>query len=434
MKRIVAIMLVTLIVFFILSGCKKVENEGNVENILDMIDDKSKNSLTIYCDYMTRYIKSYDKLIIDFRLTHPDVELIVYDPTNGGTISDSDAWLKFSTDMMAGKGPDIILSDGYRFNYKSITSGIFMDLNEFINEDSSFDIELYDNVIMESGVFQGKRVALPFLYTTCSLMTTRERMSELGIPLDTLKTPEGILTAFEIADKSRQLTSNSMYWMTSYSWFEDIIDYENNTVDTNNEYLHRVIDLKKDMRDRSNFRDGGSNTKEYFDEIYKTEAFYESLVVYLTAAYYEAHDAKCEIVSVPNNHNGTTAVVYLFSLVNQNCKNKELAWEFLKCTLRESFQGSSYFLNIGLPVLKSIQDDRYSYECRHNSDGDVDFKDKMVSYILGTRKPITNVLYEYEINDILELLDRFEPYINDESSYDECLAGVENYYSIYMTE
>ena len=448
MKRLFSIILIIVIIIPLFSGCRKEDIEvvssdsPKDEQNISTNDTATGNnvyelegSLTVYCDYNTKYISFFRLLVLEFNKIYPNVEIIEYDPTDGNSSIGIEAkLLKFNTDMMAGKGPDVIISNGSLTNYKAITSGIFLDLNQLIYEDSSFNLDLYEKAVLDAGVFGDKRLTLPFLHHTNSLMTTEERLSELEIPPNSLSTPEGILSAFEVAANNRQLPYMQINQMAWYSWLEDLFDYENNTVDANNIYLHRVVDLFKVIDNRTNQGYIFSNTKKYFDEIYETEAFYIDPSITFRCAYYQAHDTKCKMVELPNDYGGTTATVFMYSAINQNCKNPKLAWEFIKCTLNKSLQSSYHMFNGGFPVLRSVQDDTYSALCRQGTWGDTEHTDKMIAFFIESRSPITSAIYRFESSDIEGFLYMFEPYFNDENSYEECLAEAINYYSIYLSE
>lgn len=439
MKLTLIVILIILFIFSLVTGCKKEDTEGQLEirdteNQSNKLSEESSKILMVYFDYGIP--RAFFRILVnDFKSLHPNVEIVEYDPTDGGKVSDNDAAIKLNIDILAGKGPDIIFSSGNGLNNKAITSGSFVDLNQLIEEDTTFNINEYDKAIMDAGVFGGKRVILPCLYYTLNLMTTNERMSELGIPLTKLSSPEGVLDAFEIAAERGQLTYFQISCMSEWSWFESIIDYENSTIDRENVYLRRVVELMKAIKNRDNLpyviKD---NSKEAFDEIYETEAFFIIPDLPFMVAYYDAHDAECETVEIPNDFSGTTATISMFSAINQNSKNKDLAWDFLKCTLSKSFQSNYYIHFPGLPVLSSIQEETYSFLCRYYSNGDTEYKNEMSSHFLESRRPITNAITAFELNDISTLLGRFEPYINDEKSYEECLAEILNYYSIYLSE
>jgi len=69
--------------------------------------------------------------------------------------------------LQSGKGPDIILFDPYNFTElaKYMEKGFFADLNELIDKDKEFKLSDFNEKILESGVYKGKRFLIPTGYT-----------------------------------------------------------------------------------------------------------------------------------------------------------------------------------------------------------------------------------------------------------------------------
>ncbi|MCX7923772.1 MAG: ABC transporter substrate-binding protein [Clostridia bacterium] len=71
------------------------------------------------------------------------------------------------SELFSGKGPDIIVSSAENFPsiHKAMESGILMDLNELISKDESFKLSDYNEKVMDSGVYKGKRYFIPISYS-----------------------------------------------------------------------------------------------------------------------------------------------------------------------------------------------------------------------------------------------------------------------------
>lgn len=92
-----------------------------------------------------------------------------------------------TTELMAGKGPDVFFLDAPLPFEKMAENGSLLDINELIKEkgsDISFDD--FNQVIMDTGVFDGKRYILPVFYCVDTLFSTQDRLDALGIDPDSI--------------------------------------------------------------------------------------------------------------------------------------------------------------------------------------------------------------------------------------------------------
>lgn len=82
---------------------------------------------------------------------------------------------KISTEIMAGKGPDIIsLNQKLPFE-KLIDNGSFADIDELAElYKSDIDFDDYNSTIMDCGIYNGKRYIIPIAYCPNILITTQE--------------------------------------------------------------------------------------------------------------------------------------------------------------------------------------------------------------------------------------------------------------------
>lgn len=96
-----------------------------------------------------------------------------------------------TTELMSGKGPDLFFIDSPLPFEKMCNNGSLADIDKLI-EESGADINLEDfnKVIMDAGVFDGKRYILPVFYCVDTLFSTQDRVDSLGIDPDTVTLKE----------------------------------------------------------------------------------------------------------------------------------------------------------------------------------------------------------------------------------------------------
>ena len=92
---------------------------------------------------------------------------------------------KITTELLAGEGPDLILIGSGAARFSSITklfsSETLADLNEIIKEDKGINIDDYNNAVLDSGAYCGKRYVIPLSFKVPSFYTTNSILAKEGI-------------------------------------------------------------------------------------------------------------------------------------------------------------------------------------------------------------------------------------------------------------
>ena len=144
---------VFLLAALLLAGCSDPSVPGQKEE--DIKTSGGGNVLTVYCQLFSdpalsqSYIKlrrDTEKRLRELAPEADDLEIVYYDPTGGDTTMDySTANNRMMADILAGKGPDLILgdSDVDRVAGADVTrqarSGVYADLSPYLESDSRFD-------------------------------------------------------------------------------------------------------------------------------------------------------------------------------------------------------------------------------------------------------------------------------------------------------
>ena len=156
-------------------------------------DTAGDNSLTVYCYYYTDAFPGMSAATLRreteklFYKTIPEtVEVIYYDPTGGDTTMDyATAMEHMMTDIMVGKGPDLILGDcDYdRIAGTDITkqarAGLFADLTPYLKGDERFaDMP---EALLASGQVNGVQYVLPLTYGLGVHMSFGDALDACGL-------------------------------------------------------------------------------------------------------------------------------------------------------------------------------------------------------------------------------------------------------------
>lgn len=137
------------------------------------------NKLVLYCpEYMSDIVRTALSL---YQKKFPDVEV-----ENRPCSSDVGEYSQLlRTEVMAGKGPDLIFFGDYEFQdtEKAMDAGIFYNIDSFLTNDDSFDISIYQPDIFDGGYYKKERLYIPLYYYAMDAVTTNETMASFEVNL-----------------------------------------------------------------------------------------------------------------------------------------------------------------------------------------------------------------------------------------------------------
>jgi len=169
--------------------------------------------------------KYYDDVVLTaalniFETKYPDVEIEIRDFDGGwGAYKET-----LKTELAAGKGPDLIFGTDFDYPdiYKSMDSGVFLDLNPLIDSDDEFNLDDYVKVALDAGVYKGKRYVMPVEYYVPILLTTKEILDAESITPSDLATFDGFIgTVNKYHEKYKDDPDKMVFF--KYPWPEQIV-------------------------------------------------------------------------------------------------------------------------------------------------------------------------------------------------------------------
>ena len=114
---------------------------------------------------------------------YPDVVVKIerYETKEGGPTFD-DLSRSFALNLMAGKAPDVMIFSPHLLNNPSqaIQEGYFEDMAPFFDQNPDFPMHAFYKPIMDVGVAEGKRYALPVSFVYQPMITTQEMADQIG--------------------------------------------------------------------------------------------------------------------------------------------------------------------------------------------------------------------------------------------------------------
>ena len=265
---------------------------------------------------------------------------------------------KWRTELMAGKGADLYIMKDYGISRnisvseeeilladpnKLLTSGVFLDLSEYIGEDEDFQSCFAP--VMEAGAVNGRQYIVPFTFN-----------------VTLLRSPDGkgSLTYRDCTDPLTDLLESGKLGALSAA---DLLFYVKDRIGSSFDYQKgKVMFSPEDV----------SQVLEYaVDEAQKgiKEGSYEVVSIQNDRYPYASLDLEMErpeyqYLPFPTLDGRVSATVLSYGAIGRTCKNPELAYEFLKIFWSEGFASGE-----GLTIPDQQYSRHYLIDTVFNIDG-----------------------------------------------------------------
>lgn len=176
-------------------------------------------------------------LITEFQREYPGIEVITEDYSE---MIIPDYRTKLAGELMAGGGPDIVLSNHDNNNIvqnltKLLQNGIFLDVNTL-----GVDFSDCNQAVLASGVYEGGQYMVPLNYSLGFLLSSQERIDDYGLVCD------GDLASFADSLSSVYNAGNLVFsdiFTIEFLYFQNgmsLMDYENQTLHASEEELEQL--------------------------------------------------------------------------------------------------------------------------------------------------------------------------------------------------
>lgn len=398
MKKLFKILSLVLLLCIIFSGCNENASDSQNESIINIYLLENDEIAPIINDYNKS--KGYQVIKI----------------TKFENLDILDAKLK--SEIMAGAGPDLIYYNYSTNNQniqKLIQSDYFTDLNELISNDASeskLNISDYNQVVMNSGVYGGKRIFFPLTYKVDTLATTRENCEKYNIDINNAFTLDKIDVKLK-KFLQEQKSNKDMYACLPATLFFGILiessvsfnekDYNFQT----QEFKEKFISLEKIYKKFDSGNDYNEIIRMINGDVLFTGNGYFTGNPYVSvqeAADFYALKVTPVMLSLSDNKNGLNSYVTSFLAINSNSKQKESAYDFIKFALSSKEQIKVE--TNAIPVNNAV------YE----------------KYIDKAEKYIDSEVHDNEKNSVMNFLDNYKKLI---SSISSCNVNDNYYQNIY---
>ncbi len=389
----------------------------------------------------------YGPGIEEFRQKYPEVELIIESYSINEMMSSQH---KVKTELMAGKGPDLLLLDAYGTDdvYKLLKAGVFAPLDEFMTDEAGWDGGQYVMPVIDGGKFAGVQYVMPLTYRVPLVLSSQEALDEIGFNMDACQDTGSLLkevSALYEKDHQNRILLGMAGFMAFPQLLEgDFLDYESESIDIDPQVLQEACESYKNLYEED--RTDSLSELAYYGygvDILDREGFIAVITdIDIMLMPVTAIAAKETPVILPAGFAGEGAVAQVASYtgIRANSENKENAWNMLKILMGEEMQTAVSENTISVPVLKSVQDKKIQTRLQLSLEEAEDYglpaADPGEEFLAKYREYLASPGKTIFINNTctVNFYNTMLPFYEGQSDYESCLQEFESYIKIYLSE
>ena len=408
----------------------------------DFVMPEETNELTVYSTGMLGLVMN--PAVEIFKKLYPDVTV------NYKVLGDDEFGAIVETEIPAGKGPDLLFC--YRFNlpdpYKVMTTKLFTDINPYFMNDETFRPDDYLEGAMNWGTYRGEKQLVPIEVRVLAFKTSLETLADGGVDPDAIKTFEDFCAACHTYHETYPRNAlfaeggDDDYMMELlYASNMPFLDYENGTVQIDEEKLHTLLDVCKAYHAGKPHKVGMEYTQisGLFERMYLCSNSSLSPFILLNdmTLITRGEGETPYLLSVPSVQGGKTAEVISYAAVPQASQNKLNAYRLLRILLSEDIQsgrggGGTAYIRIGMPVRKASIADQVT-EDKNRFYAELPYSDEDAQQIIDY---CTSVQSAALIPKIIERYLSLEmmPYVRGDKPWDDCYKRFLNTLELYVSE
>jgi hypothetical protein len=397
--------------------------------------------------------------VAKFEEAYPSVAVGVADYSD---MTQPDAQVNYVTilrsELAAGKGPDLLFTHpegGVLDIWKSASSGIYCDLNGFIQADEEFSLADFNASAMEAGVVGGRRLFAPVFWNFCVLLTTRASAAYAGFDLDKAQTFGGLCEEITRHNGAAQdAPSQRVFfdgfgiglYLTYYAGLR-AVDYESKAVLIDAPEFKQAMDACKSLyrQELAGRHDNDGYSWSYSADDIK--AVRENRYIFTSAigigAFYDAygyfaHDQEPVYFPLPSAGGGYGGTVAAFAAIPNGSPNKANAYRLMKILLSDDIQSGGVMA--AYPVrassLQAISKDPLSLMASQLPDGSA-FKEPTTEALRTEFLDVVDAASKVAFPQgavLYFVTEEMEPYFKGDADYGSCLGRLRNKLELYLDE
>ncbi len=347
------------------------------------------------------------------------------------------------TDIMAGKGPDLIVFSDRDFQdlQKVMASGAFYNIDNFLSVDASFDTTVYQQAVWNGGYYKQQRLLIPLNYRHFSVLTSDEALQDAGIQLSAqpdFSEWSRQIQRYVAAHSIQENRNLFLSWRDLYSHLFlnnlglSVLDYENKQVLLQPEDLRAYMDFYKAVYPSLIQDWDGTVPDQYAMNLQVYEALQNKRLLFFSdyTHLWFLNEAKLEMepTVTPRTFYLPTpadvqpyATAEFMAAIRASSPNKANAYELLKILLSLGPQ-SSFFIPVHNEALRyNLLTDRSDF-----SKDEIEARLQDLNALEFTM-PLENAVVTMMHSTML-------PWVNNEKSYEACFEELRERLALYLYE
>ena len=443
--KVILAILLGVIVITSFSSCAIKNNSEQNHLVYYTLNDEDSVCVELIQKYNNYCLKNLEESY--------QIEIVEFD-------SEDTMLTKISTEIMAGKGPDIIsLNQKLPFE-KLIDNCSFADIDELAElYKSDIDFDDYNSTIMDCGIYNGKRYIIPIAYCPNILITTQEILDKYNLENTNFSFKE---LEIRLSDKDHSYAlfgNKDETYKFFLSYVNEYVDFYNKTTEFSSDEFTESLDYIGKMIRNDNSRKEGTTWDITGNYLFRTSqlSFDGSMMSTLNSYFYIYNNNSTPVI-IPNYNK--SAFVQCGIALNNNSNNKEKALAFIQYVLSYDIQKlwseSSSTPSIvvrALPVNKAAFEDVIDHTSKSvydiNDDGEYEkseeeYSDKIKTKFFNEYLDMINSISSCTLYDYLDFENTYynssvigdvvNDYLNGDISKEKFIRQLTAATEIYLTE
>ena len=329
-------------------------NEGNFDfsfyrYSLQEVKEDNKIQLTLSVPASSRLL---EVAVSKFNKANPGYRIVLQEAgsgTNGITV-DEKYVNTLNTELMSGKGPDIISVAGLPYE-KYIAKNIFVELTQLMTNDSTFEGNRFYTNLFDAMKHNGKLYTMPVCYTLNAVFPNRKALSDKAIAFH-----PATWTWDDFQSIADQASAENVYMVppnVSYMGMLEVllkgsygrfIDMQANKASFDSQEFVKVLELAKRFGSDASESEANDPIGALFESAQRSTVLFafQSIPDFIMLSSMKVlYGSDLEIANLPGSsamENGAVFSGREIFAINRNSKNQKMAWEFIKILLSDEIQ------------------------------------------------------------------------------------------------
>ena len=443
--KVILAILLGVIVITSFSSCAIKNNSEQNHLVYYTLNDEDSVCVELIQKYNNYCLKNLEESY--------QIEIVEFD-------SEDTMLTKISTEIMAGKGPDIIsLNQKLPFE-KLIDNCSFADIDELAElYKSDIDFDDYNSTIMYCGIYNGKRYIIPIAYCPNILITTQEILDKYNLENTNFSFKE---LEIRLSDKDHSYAlfgNKDETYKFFLSYVNEYVDFYNKTTEFSSDEFTESLDYIGKMIRNDNSRKEGTTWDITGNYLFRTSqlSFDGSMMSTLNSYFYIYNNNSTPVI-IPNYNK--SAFVQCGIALNNNSNNKEKALAFIQYVLSYDIQklwsessSSPSIVVRALPVNKAAFEDVIDHTSKSvydiNDDGEYEkseeeYSDEIKTKFFNEYLDMINSISSCTLYDYLDFENTYynssvigdivNDYLNGDISKEKFIRQLTAATEIYLTE